>query len=224
MNESKEAEKQIPSIFENAFARLTDRWADHLPGRLSPNQITAMGLAAGLLGAACYALAGRSRWLFLGAILGVFAHIVADNLDGFHARKWNKCSQAGAYFDILSDVLVTTFCLIAIGLGGYASFQIVLFLVPLYGIYYITALHSIYLVGVFPFPRMGPFEVHASFALIALLNLIFGTVTFSVAGIGLYLTDVVLLGGLLIEAFELTELTVKLVRALNGGQADGRQG
>lgn len=217
MDSGKEVDKQIPSFLENSFAKVTDRWADRLPGRFTPNQITCCGLLLGLAGALCFALGGWNRWLFLGAILGVFIHLVADNMDGYYARKWNRCTRAGAYFDIMSDVLVTTCCLIAIGVGGYANARIVLFLVPLYGIYYITALHSIYLVGVFPFPRMGPFEIHTSFVVVALINLIFGVVNLSPFGITLSLTDLILLGGLMIEVLELAELSVKLIRALNRG-------
>jgi phosphatidylglycerophosphate synthase len=207
-------EKQIPSYLENAFAKLTDRWADRLPESITPNMVTSVGLIVGLLGAVCFALAGMNRWLFIGAIIGVVTHIVADNMDGFLARKWNKSSRAGAYFDIMSDVLVTTFCLIAIGLGGYANINITIFLVPLYGFYYIIALHSIYLVGIFPFPRMGPFEVHASFILVALLNLFFNTVSFPIGPIALTLTDIIMLIGLIIEGIELFILSGKLVTAL----------
>jgi phosphatidylglycerophosphate synthase len=214
MADTNEVSKQIPSVLENSFAKLTDRWADRLPGSLSPNQITAAGLIIGALGAVCFGLASLNRWFFIGAIIGVAAHLIADNFDGFYARKWNKCSKSGAYFDIMSDVLVTTLCLICIGLGNYANFRIVIFLVPLYGIYYITALHSIYLIKVFPFPRMGPFEVHLSFVLIALLNHIFGTVSFSLGPITLNLTDVIMLGGLAVEAVELAGLSRRFLLAL----------
>lgn len=107
----REGVKQIPSKLENSFAMLTDRWADRLPERISPNQIIAAGLITGLLGAVCFVLGGRVRWFFLGAILGVVCHLIADNSDGFA--------------------------------------------VPLYGIYCSIALHSIYLINVFPFQGWG---------------------------------------------------------------------
>jgi len=214
MEGQEKIDKQIPSVLENAFAKLTDRWADRLPGWMTPNQITAAGFALGTAGAACFALASLCRWLFIGAIVGVTAHILADNFDGYVARKRGKCSRAGAYFDIMSDVLVTTFCIIGIGLGGYAKIRIAIFLVPLYGIYYITALHSIYLLGTFPFPRMGPFAIPLSFIAVAVLNLVFGEITIELGSFSFNVTDCFLAGGLVIEAIELTELGVKLVRAL----------
>lgn len=136
MEVPKEVEKQIPSYLENAFAKVTDRWTDRLPESISPNQVTAAGFIMGLFGAVCFGFAGMNRWLFWGAIVGIVAHLIADNIDGFLARKWNKTSRVGGYFDIMSDVLVTTLCLIAIGLSGYANINIVIFAVPLYGIYY----------------------------------------------------------------------------------------
>jgi len=221
---SKEVDKQIPSVFERSFAKLTDRWANRLPEWLPPNQITAAGLIMGLLGAVCFALGGLINPLFfIGAILGVFCHLLADNFDGFVARKWNKTSKVGAFYDIMSDLLVGTACLIAIGLGGYANFRIALFLVPLYGIYFVIVLHSVYLTNVFPFPRMGSFEIHATLIMIAILNLAFGTVTITLGGISANITDIILLAGLLIQIVELSELSVKLARKLKRGELNEKK-
>lgn len=96
----------------------------HLSGRLTPvllrlpvtpNQITAASLAAGLAGAACFAEGGRGL-AFAGAGLMIVSYVL-DNCDGDVARAKNLSSRFGHYFDSVVDWLVDSAFFAALGIG-----------------------------------------------------------------------------------------------------------
>ena len=82
---------------------------------LTPNQITGLSLAAGLAGAACFAL-GPWAWRVGGAILLVLSYAL-DNCDGEIARLKGLSSEWGAKFDDLADWLIDGTFFAALGYG-----------------------------------------------------------------------------------------------------------
>ena len=83
---------------------------------VTPNQVTAVSLAAGLAGAACFALGGRPAALAGTALLIVC--YVLDNCDGDIARAKNLSSRFGHYFDSVADWLVDAVFFISLGYGA----------------------------------------------------------------------------------------------------------
>lgn len=83
---------------------------------VTPNQVTAASLAAGLAGAACFAQGGRGLAL-AGAALIIVSYIL-DNCDGDIARAKNLSSRSGHYFDSVADWLVDTAFFIGLGFGS----------------------------------------------------------------------------------------------------------
>lgn len=82
---------------------------------VTPNQITAVSLVAGLAGAACFAEGGRGL-AFAGAGLMIVCYVL-DNCDGDVARAKNLSSRFGHYFDSVADWLVDSAFFAGLGIG-----------------------------------------------------------------------------------------------------------
>lgn len=82
---------------------------------ITPNQITALSLVSGLVGAGCFAL-GEWSWTIAGSLLLILGYTL-DNCDGEIARLKNLSSSWGARFDDLADWLVDSAFFAALGYG-----------------------------------------------------------------------------------------------------------
>jgi len=82
---------------------------------VTPNQVTAVSLLAGLVGAACF-LFGHWGWDILGALLIVLSYTL-DNCDGEIARIKNMISTSGEKFDDIADSLVDSAFFVTLGIG-----------------------------------------------------------------------------------------------------------
>ena len=93
----------------------------HLIYRLpiTPNQVTALSMIAGLIGAWCF-LQGTWRADIIGAVW-LIACYTLDNCDGEIARLKNMSSAWGAHFDDFVDWLVDSAFFAALGVGVWQS-------------------------------------------------------------------------------------------------------
>ena len=106
--------KIIPSKLETGFQQFLYRTlGKHIPKNMTPNQMTAVGALGGLFAIISALLSNLSRWFLIGTIAGLLTHLIADDLDGYIARTRGMSSRAGAYFDLITDVLISTFLLLA---------------------------------------------------------------------------------------------------------------
>ncbi|MBO4750045.1 MAG: CDP-alcohol phosphatidyltransferase family protein [Lachnospiraceae bacterium] len=191
--EKEEPKKLIPSILENKFADFTYKFVKYVPETVHPNVVTAIGIIAGILGGFCFFLGSFSRWFFLLAILGLITHIVCDNFDGYMARNRNQKSLRGGFFDLMSDTSVCTFTVLFIGLSSFSHMEVCAFGAPLYGLHMMVTLHYIMFYNEFPFPPFGPFEIHCTYIIVALLNFFLGEVElFWLGDFAVMLDDVIL--------------------------------
>jgi phosphatidylglycerophosphate synthase len=106
------APTQLFPLTRHLSYRLT-LWLVRTP--ITPNQITALSLAAGLAGSACF-LSGEWAWSVAGAALLVVGYTL-DNCDGEIARLKNLSSPWGAMFDDIVDWLVDGSFFAALGYG-----------------------------------------------------------------------------------------------------------
>lgn len=86
---------------------------------LTPNQITALSLAAGLAGAWCFTL-GAWGWNVAGGALLMLCYTL-DNCDGEIARLKQMSSAWGARFDDVADWLVDSAFFAALGFGTWTA-------------------------------------------------------------------------------------------------------
>ena len=178
--------KLIPSRLETGFHQFLYKHAGkYIPAGMTPNAIFTL-------------LTNFSPWFFLGTIAGIAVHLTADDLDGYIARNRGMSSRAGAYFDLITDVLFSTFLLLAFGLTPYCSMKLAAFAAPLYGVTNVTIMNYIIYFNEFQFPRLGPIEAHLSYAAICVLGMIFRTKEIlTIGSAGFTVMDLVMLIGMI---------------------------
>ncbi len=105
-----------PQQFLPLVRQISWRLSNWLLGfNISPNQITALSLLAGLAAAGGYALGART-----GAVAGAGLFIIAyilDNCDGEVARAKQLSSRWGAIFDTVTDATLHIILFTAMGYG-----------------------------------------------------------------------------------------------------------
>lgn len=210
--------KIIPSRLETGFQQfLYRRIGKHIPKNMTPNQMTLISALGGLFSIISTLLTNISPMFFIGTIIGLAVHLVADDLDGYIARERQMSSKAGAYFDLITDVLFSTFLMIALGFSPYGSLEVMIFAAPVYGIINVTAMNYIIYLNEFLFPRLGPIEAHITYALLSVLSMIFGSKPiFTLFGVGFKIADIIIAVGLIPTYFEMVRLQIQLFRRLKG--------
>jgi phosphatidylglycerophosphate synthase len=106
------APDQVFPLTRHLSYRLT-LWLMRTP--VTPNQITAASLLAGLAGAACFAI-GEWTWSVAGGLLLILGYTL-DNCDGEIARLKQLSSKWGARFDDVVDWLVDGAFFAGLGYG-----------------------------------------------------------------------------------------------------------
>lgn len=212
--------KIIPSRLETGFQKFLYKYVGtHIPKNMTPNQVTLIGALGGLFAIISTFLTYISPFFFIGTLAGLALHLIADDLDGYVARTRNMSSKAGAYFDLITDVLFSTFLILAFGLSPYASIEIMAFAAPVYGIVNVTAMNYIIYYNEFLFPRLGPIEAHITYALIALLSMVIGSdEIFSLFGIGIKAADIIIFVGLIPMYYEMIRLQIQLFKRLKADE------
>ncbi|MBQ7009224.1 MAG: CDP-alcohol phosphatidyltransferase family protein [Ruminococcus sp.] len=212
--------KIIPSRLETGFQKFLYKYVGtHIPKSMTPNQVTLIGALGGLFAIISTFLTYISTFFFIGTLAGLALHLIADDLDGYVARTRNMSSKAGAYFDLITDVLFSTFLILAFGLSPYASIEIMAFAAPVYGIVNVTAMNYIIYYNEFLFPRLGPIEAHITYALIALLSMVIGSdEIFSLFGIGIKAADIIIFVGLIPMYYEMIRLQIQLFKRLKADE------
>ncbi len=208
--------KIIPSKLETGVQKfLYKTIGARIPQRVTPNQITLLGALGGLFGIVCAALSEWNRWFLIGTIAGLMCHLICDDLDGYVARTRNMCSEAGGYFDLLTDILHITYLIIALAFAGVIHFWTAIFMVPVYALMMFTAMNYILHLDEFLFPRLGPIETHLFFAGICLIGMADrGNWNFTLYKYVCNPADIVVLAGGVLMYYEMIRLQVQLFKRL----------
>ncbi len=196
-NENQGVKKVVHGLVE----KLADKFAIAVFGKLippfvTPNMMTAMGAFGGIIGIVFAFLAKINPLFLIGTCFGVLTHMFCDSLDGYIAKKRNMCSKAGAYFDLLTDILHLTYLLIALAFSGVVDIRIVIFLVPVYALIIFTSMNEIHYLNVFSFPTLGPNQTHLFFIALLIGSMITGCKPlFEIKGFGIKFGDLVAIVG-----------------------------
>jgi archaetidylinositol phosphate synthase len=206
-------------------ARVLEWIARRLPARMLPDHLTLLGVVAALGIAAAYVLSnGDSVWLWVASGLLV-VHWLGDSLDGTLARvRRIERPTYGYYLDHLVDAIATTLIGIGLGLSPHLLLASGLILVVVYLVLSINTYLETQALGVFRlgYGRLGPTE--ARLGLIALNTaLALGVpLGFELAGVGLSVLDVVVLGAAGAMAAALAVRAVRTLRVLAAREPAGR--
>ena len=214
--------KMIPSKLETGFQQfLYKHVGKHIPKSLTPNDVTLIGALGGLFAVVSTLLANVSPLFFIGTLLGLAIHLVADDLDGYVARSRGMSSRAGVYFDLITDVLFSTFLILSFGLTPYCNMAVAAFGAPLYGVMNVTMMNYIIYFNEFQFPRLGPIEAHIAYAAAAVLAMVFGDREwFFIGSFGVKTLDIVMFVGMLPMYYEMIRMAIRLFNRLK--EADGK--
>ena len=219
---SNPVKKMIPSKLETGFQQfLYKHVGKHIPKSLTPNDVTLIGALGGLFAVVSTLLANVSPLFFIGTLLGQAIHLMADDLDGYVARSRGMSSRAGAYFDLITDVLFSTFLILSFGLTPYCNMAVAAFGAPLYGVMNVTMMNYIIYFNEFQFPRLGPIEAHIAYAAAAVLAMVFGDREwFFIGSFGVKTLDIVMFVGMLPMYYEMIRMAIRLFNRLK--EADGK--
>ena len=214
--EEKKIKKIIPSKLEIAFSKVVyNTFGKIVPAKMTPNQMTLIGAIGGIIGIICAFLSKYNIYFLIGTIIGLLTHLICDDLDGYIARSRNMTSDAGAFFDLITDIIHITYLLIALSFAGIASFQVTIFLVPVYAMLMFAAMNYIRYLDEFLFPRLGPIETHLLFILICILTMIFKTDPIKITNnIKLKLADIIFILGGIPMYYEMIRLQIQLFTRL----------
>ena len=194
-----EVKKIVPSKLENAFYPIVyNTFGKMIPKNMTPNQMTLIGALGGLFGIICAFLSRINTLFLIGTIIGLLTHIIC------------------AFFDLLTDILHITYLLIALSFSGIASFEITIFLVPVYALLMFTAMNYIRYLNEFLFPRLGPIETHLLFIVICILGMIFGTEpVLELCNFKFKVADVIFVVGGIPMYYEMIRLQIQLFKRLS---------
>lgn len=214
--EEQKVKKIIPSKLETGFQQLLYKTiGKHIPKSMTPNMITLIGAIGGLIGIVCAFLSSINSLFLIGTILGLITHLVCDDLDGYVARTRNLSSNAGGYFDLLTDILHITYLIIALAFSKHLSFEIAIFLVPVYALIIFTSMNYILYLKEFIFPRLGPIETHLVFIAVCIGSIIFGTdPILNINNIHLKFADILFIVGGIPMYYEMIRLQIQLFNRL----------
>lgn len=223
--DTNKVKKIIPSKLETGFQQLLYKTIGmHIPKNMTPNQVTLIGAIGGLIGIICAFLSKINPLFLIGTILGLLCHLICDDLDGYVARTRNMSSTAGGYFDLLTDILHITYLIIALAFAGFVSFEISIFLVPVYALIIFTAMNYILYLKEFLFPRLGPIETHLFFVVLCVGSIVLGTKDIiSVMGFGLKFADIVFIVGGIPMYYEMIRLQIQLFKRLSKKDEEERE-
>ena len=214
---SNKVKKIIPSKLETGFQQILYKTlGKHIPKNMTPNQITLIGALGGLFGIICAFLSKINILFLIGTIFGLLCHLICDDLDGYVARTRKMSSNAGGYFDLLTDILHITYLIIALSFAGVVSFEVSIFLVPVYALIIFTAMNYILYLKEFLFPRLGPIETHLFFVILCVGSMILGTEPIiNINNINLKFADIVFIVGGIPMYYEMIRLQIQLFKRLN---------
>lgn len=102
------------TFFVSTWSRYLARWAARVG--LTPNQVTVIALAIGLLAAAAFATGERAGYI-AGAVL-LYLSFVADCVDGQLARYTRRFSKFGAWLDSVFDRAKEYAAFAGLGIGA----------------------------------------------------------------------------------------------------------
>lgn len=210
--DEKKVRKIIPSKLETGFQQfLYKTLGKRIPLWMTPNQITVIGALGGLFGIVCAGCARFSPGFLFGVIAGLLIHLIADDLDGYVARTRNQTSKAGAYLDLITDIMHITYLIIALSWSGYLNPAIAILLVPVYALLMVTCMNTIQYFNEFLFPRLGPIETHLFFIVLCVCNLLYGPdPVFTVAGLAFSLADGIMVFGGVLMYYEMIRMQIQL--------------
>lgn len=158
------------------YERTVFRWLlERLPAGLRPNSITIAGQVCAACAGVAAALAAHGARLLYPASAALFgAFLLADNLDGMHARRTGQVSRSGEILDHGMDGLAGISALLSFGFLLHVQGATLLALAYLGTVGFVAAYWEQYRTGLLVCPAVGQSEGLTGLMLIAVALFVFG--------------------------------------------------
>ena len=197
--------------------------AHHVPARVTPDHLTAIGLGGAVLTGVALALARFGDAYFALACAGLLINWLGNSLDGTLARiRGIERPRYGFYVDHLSDVAAQLIIVLGLGLSPYMRLDIACLALVAYLVTTVYTLVRLQVFGVMclSYFGVGPTEIRA-LLIIGIVGAWFcGPLVIDIGGVSASVYDLVTAGA------AATALTMVLVLAVREGrdlsQADPR--
>jgi archaetidylinositol phosphate synthase len=190
------APRQKTFFLARPEARVLHWIAERLPGRVMPDHLTILGVAAAAAIGAAYALSSHGDvWLWVASGLLV-VHWLGDSLDGTLARvRRTERPRYGYYLDHLVDAIATAMIGIGLGLSPHLLLATGLLVVVAYLVLSINTYLETQSLGVFSlgYGRFGPTEARLGLIGLNTAMALGVPLHFTLAGVGLSALDAVAL-------------------------------
>jgi archaetidylinositol phosphate synthase len=183
-------------IFQAGERPVLAFFAARLPGWVSPDLLTVVGIAGGLLTAVAYAASGSHPALLWLATLGLAINWFGDSLDGTVARlRKIERPRYGYYLDNAIDCFIALPVAIGLGFSGYVRFDICFLSLSLYTMISALTFLRANVTNVFQisYGGVGPTEMRVATALLNTLIFFHQPVAFEFVGVMLKYPDLIAL-------------------------------
>jgi phosphatidylglycerophosphate synthase len=166
------AERHLAGLTARAEKRALLWMAPRVPGRITSDHLTLLGLASMAACGALYAASGRHPWLLLLVNVGLALNWVGDSLDGTVARhRRAERPRFGFYVDHLVDAVGALLVLGGLALSGLMNPLAAAGLLSAYYLLAIEAYLATYAIGRFKI-SYGPFGGTELRILLAAVNVL----------------------------------------------------
>jgi phosphatidylglycerophosphate synthase len=161
--------REMSFVLADLERRFLERLARRLPGRIRPNQLTALGILGAVGTGVAYALTRyEPAWLWVASLM-LIIYWLGDSLDGTLARVRSiERPRYGYYLDHTAGVFTTIVIGLGIGLSSYVNPVLALGLVVVYLALAINVYleSSVFGVVKISYGRIGPTEVRLVLVLV----------------------------------------------------------
>jgi phosphatidylglycerophosphate synthase len=186
----------------------------HVPGWVTPNQISVARGLLGVVAATCLSLSRLSRAWFVPAAAIIVAGWLFDGVDGDLARARDLTSPRGYFMDRFMDGLAKIAVYLGIATCSYAHFEIIIFAPLIETLNDVITAQRIYLTGADLGAPLGLAHVFLMLLTPLVLTALWPAAPISVFGLGLWWFDIAFLVGMTVSVTEMTLSAIGLCRAL----------
>jgi phosphatidylglycerophosphate synthase len=168
--------------------RLLTATAALLPGWVTPDRLTLLGLAGALLTGVCYVGSRHSPLWLIGAIAGLGLNWFGDSLDGTLARVRKIERPVYGYFvDHSTDLISQVFIFLGLGLSPYLRFDAACLILLSYWLAALLTFIRAVATGVFQisYYGIGPTEIRIALGLYTLVVAVAGRLVLPWGGLTL---------------------------------------
>jgi len=162
-------ERRVQQSWVAAIEKRALIWlAAHTPSQITPDHLTALGLAAQFGAGACYALGRWNRYWLLGAIACLALNWLGDSLDGTLARvRQRQRPRYGFYVDHMVDTFGAVALMSGLAMSGFMHPWIAIGLLVAFLMLSIQSYLATHALGEFrlSFWRFGPTELRILLAI-----------------------------------------------------------